>query len=341
MPDAAPDAEAQSRAGREARDWLVRLTSGEVSAEDLEKFRIWQAQSPGHARAFDRERSFWQQLQALNANAPAPATLQTALAASSLHAHRGLNRRAVLAGGLAAGVAGAMAAPRLIRWWHSDFATGVGEMADLALPDGSVVALNTDSAVSIRFTPDLRQVTLLRGEAEFRVSAAGDAPMAIAGPDTGLDVAALGGISRSAGGVFSVALHEGMVRVAVAQGQARVTSGGGSQTGWDSESVTLLPAQATSYGAGTAPLPASDIDPEMVFAWRNGRIILEGRRFDDAIRELGRYLPERIVLGPGVNPAIPVSAVFSTTAPRQAVDALAKTQGLSVHRIPHVMLLIS
>src|SRR5690606_5415814 len=43
-------------------------------------------------------------------------------------------------------------------------ATGVGEQRRIDLPDGSLVTLNTDSAVDIAYTGSLRQIVLRAGE---------------------------------------------------------------------------------------------------------------------------------------------------------------------------------
>ena len=60
-----------------------------------------------------------------------------------------------------------------------------------------------------------------------------------------------------------------------------------------------------------------------------------------AVAELGRYVPERIVLGPAVASDLPVSAIFSTREALSAVQALAKTQGLTARRIPGVAIIIA
>jgi transmembrane sensor len=105
--------------------------------------------------------------------------------------------------------------------------------------------------------------------------------------------------------------------------------------------VELVASEQTSYVAGERPSPASAVDTEIAMAWRTGRVIFERRPFSAAIAELGRYLPERIVLGPGIRPNVPVSAIFSTREAFDAVRALAKTQGLVVRRVPGLMIFIT
>lgn len=317
-----PHADSQRRIALEARDWIVRLSSGAAGAEDLARFRAWRDAAPAHARAFARERAFWQDLGGLDAvleRAPDGAT-------DTGPARRLLDRRGVLLGGgalAAASVAGAVMVPKWLLWQQADAITGIGEMVEFDLPDGSRAALNTDSAIALDFTAEARQVTLLRGEAEFWVRPAAQP----------FRVAALGGSAQALGTVFSVRLAGDLATVAVARGAVRVSDGAAA--------VDLGAAQQTSYGPEAPPLAPVAIDRDIAFAWRGGRIIFEGKPLGQALDELGRYLPERIVMAPGVDAAVPVSAVFSTAEALPAVQALARTQGRSARRIPGVMILIA
>jgi transmembrane sensor len=323
QPDQSPD----RRIAMDARDWIVRLTSGNVAEADLQRFRAWRAQSPRHRRAFERERMFWQELQVLDGGLPALAAAPP---------RRRIGRRAFLAGGGAAVAASAamVAMPRLLLWRDADYATAIGEQAEIALPDGSVASLNTDSAIAVDFTRQLRLVTLLKGEAEFRVA-----------PDqTSLfRVAALGGNSDALGTAFSVQAIGGLATITVREGRVRVT-GPADPTSLDGPSaahIDLIADEQTSYLSGEVPSPAAAVDTDMVMAWRQGRVIFEGRPFSAALAELGRYLPERIVVAPGIAADVPVSAIFSTRHAFDAVQALAKTQGLAARRVPGLVIIIS
>ncbi|TWG97296.1 FecR family protein [Mesorhizobium sp. J18] len=320
------------RIALEARDWIVRLTSGHVSDGDLHRFKVWRDLSTEHKRAFERERVFWQQLQVLDGKSDGMPPLWR-----PPQQRRGLiGRRGFLIGGGAAAAATAaiMATPRLQLLWNADFATAVGEQAEIPLPDGSVATLNTDSAIAMDFSPPLRLVRLLKGEAEFKVRP---------DPSSLFRVATLGGNSDALSTTFSVKSIEDVATITVQEGHVHVT---GSAAPTDlteimADKVELVANQQTSYVAGKRPLPASVVDADVVMAWRNGRVIFEGRPFSAAIAELGRYVPERIVLGPGASPNVPVSAIFSVRDALDAVQALAKTQGLVARRIPGVMILIT
>ncbi|MFC7397825.1 FecR family protein [Chelatococcus sp. GCM10030263] len=315
----------------DARDWIVRLTSGNVSEAELQRFKAWRDRSPEHKRAFERERVFWQQLQVLDGESDGMPPVRPPQQRRGLIGRRGF----LIGGGAAATAAAAMIAmPRLQLLWNADFTTAVGQQAEIPLPDGSVAMLNTDSAIAVDFTPRLRLVTLLKGEAEFRVR-----------PDSSslFRVAALGGNSDALGTTFAVKAIENLATVTVQEGHVRV-AGPAAPTDLDETlagKVELVANEQTSYVTGEPPLPASAVDTDVVLAWRSGRVIFEGKSFSAAVAELGRYVPERIVLGPGARPDVPVSAIFSTKDALDAVQALAKTQGLVARRIPGVMILIT
>jgi len=46
--------------GRTARDWIVRLSSGEMTDGDMRRLKGWLAESGVHRVVFEKERRFWQ-----------------------------------------------------------------------------------------------------------------------------------------------------------------------------------------------------------------------------------------------------------------------------------------
>lgn len=332
MKESGPNPPIDRRIALEARDWIVRLTSGNIDDVELERFKAWRDCSAAHRQAFEQERVFWQQLQVLDGQSdgmppfPAPVREQVSL----------LGRRGFLVGGgaIAAATAGVLLYPRVELLWKADFSTAVGEVTDFTLPDGSVALLNTDSAIAVNYMSNLRLVELLKGEAEFKVNA---------DPTVPFRVAALGGNSDTLGTTFSVSAIDGLATVIVTEGNVRVygPASPSSMPGSDATGVSLEAAEQTTYLSGEPPLDPTPADTEVSLAWRKGRIIFEGRPFGSAMTELERYVPERIVLRPGIRGDVPVSAIFSTREAVLAVAALAKTQGLTARRIPGVMILVS
>jgi transmembrane sensor len=332
MDESKKEAGIDRRVAMDARDWIVRLTSGEVSAEDLERFKDWRDAAPEHQFAFERERLFWRQLRALDRrheDVPSFRPLQSESA--------GVSRRTLILGG--GGVAAtaaitALSMPGIILWRRATYSTAVGESAEYILPDGSIASLNTASAIAVDFIPELRLVELLKGEAEFRVKP---------GPPSRFRVAALGGNSDATNAVFSVRATDGVAIVTVSEGRVRVAGPADSRDLRENETgaVDLTGDQQTQYLRGDRPQTPTAVDVDAVLAWRAGRIVFEGRPFASAIAELGRYVSERIVVTTRAYDGVPVSAIFKTKDALSAVEALARTQNLSTHRIPGLLIVIS
>jgi transmembrane sensor len=59
MDEADKNADDDRGVALDARDWIVRLTSGNVSDAELTRFKAWRERSPQHRLAFERERAFW------------------------------------------------------------------------------------------------------------------------------------------------------------------------------------------------------------------------------------------------------------------------------------------
>lgn len=315
-----------NRASKDARDWVVRLSSGNVSDAELARFKTWRDASAENAKAFVRERTFWQQLSAVD---PRPERVQLPVPA------RSMGRRAFLLGGSAAAASIAIvAAPRLKLLWRTDYRTAAGEQSDVTLPDGTRVTLNTDSALALRFRPDLRLVELLQGEALFDVKTSGDTPF---------QVAALDGTTDVVGGTLAVRALDDETTVTVSEGEALVSSPSFDDHAQRSHvgGISVKANQQVRYIRGHAPAVAASVDIQQALAWRSGRVIFDGRPFADAIAELGRYVPERIVLADRSHRHDPVSAVFSVRQAGDAIAALAETQGLTARRIPGVMIIVS
>jgi transmembrane sensor len=328
MDDEHRDAEPH-RIALDARDWLVRLTSGHVSDAELAAFHAWRDCRPEHRDAFERERIFWQQLQSVSLPASVSAPRQVL--------RRPLGRRTFLAGGAAAAAAatGLMAGPRAYRQWMADFAAPIGEQAQLELPDGSGATLNSGSSLRVLYGPDLRLVALTEGEAEFSVRAAPDlAPFRLA---------MLGGNTQTDGGRFSARIDGSTATVTVSDHEAVVFGPADARApiGNYGNRVRIGRNQQTTYRDGGVPQAPAEADMELVLAWRENRIVLEGTAFSAAVREVGRYLGEPVLLRPGLNPDLPVSGVFSTREPFAALAALARTQGASVRRIPGIAIIVA
>src|SRR5262249_15172598 len=117
----------------EARRWVVRMRSGNVTPVDLDALTRWRDTSPAHRRALSEATAQWDTLRLL---------AKASVASGGLGARRGrsafgspMTRRAWLGGAMAASVGGAVylaARPPLDLWpslaeLRADYRTAVGE----------------------------------------------------------------------------------------------------------------------------------------------------------------------------------------------------------------------
>ncbi len=313
-----------------AREWIVLLASGRVTEDEMSRFKHWIAESPAHRAAFDKERTFWQQLEQLK-GAGSEWGGEPRRTASDPGTPPRRTRRAIFAGGVAAAcIALAVLYQDIRLFLLADHRTAVGEQRVVTLPDGGIVRLNTDTAIAVTYREQERRIDLLRGEALFEVMPDRQKPFR---------VFAQGGVTHAVGTAFVVQANEQKTRVAVTEGivDVAVIDSGDRQSG---PSIAVRKDQQTSYRSGATPKIVQDSDSHAVTAWTRGAIVIQGEPFAEAMAELDRYRPGRIVVLADVSRTQPVSGRFLLTGIDDALTALASTQGLSVIRVTNYLVLI-
>jgi transmembrane sensor len=300
------------------------LISGEMKTSDAEAFKRWRAKSPAHEAAF-AEAIRYQRLvsKAIHARRATSAT-----PAPFVPARRGaaVGRRAVLAsgGGLAAAAAAtcAIVRPPAALWpslaeLMSDYRTGTGQRRDLVPAAGVSVALNTQTAVSLRgfdsASPGLR---LVSGEAGLTVDRLDRSTFVVAA-GAGRTLAQRASFDvRHDGDEVCVTCFDGLVDVEHPEGKRRLTAG---------EDLRY------AHGRLGAPTPA---DTTSAGAWRRGLLIFRKTPLHQVVDELNRYRPGRIVLLDGPLGRRPVYAVFKIQDLGGAVEQIRQLTGAQETALP-------
>lgn len=158
MPEGSPD--------EQALYWLTLMTSGEADEASRQAFNHWLNASPAHQSAWNGAQCLWRDITKLDA-ADLIAADRSAKPSSMLGNLPEQRRRFRPA---ALGVAACVLLSALL--WMSDldvyladYRTAIGGSQRLTLADGSIVQLNTGTAISIDYTSDMRRLTLHGGEA--------------------------------------------------------------------------------------------------------------------------------------------------------------------------------
>jgi len=284
----------------EAADWAARLDRGPLAAEQEAQFRDWLSADVRCAGAFGRIRAVALSTERARALGPDfdPAVFEPAPA-----------RRYVLQ------IGGAIAATALIGMggaWQmlrlrGRFSTGKGETKVVALKDGSVVTLNTDSEMLVRYTDELRSVELIRGEALFDVAKNRARPFVVVAGDTNVRVVGTSfSVRRLEAAPIQVLVREGIVEVfkpsAVGAHPVRITAN------------TMAVAQTDPAAAIAAmPVPLAQVHRQM--AWQKGQIAFEGETLAQAAAEFARYSDTRIVIDDPALAKEEIAGLFKATDP--------------------------
>jgi transmembrane sensor len=194
-----------------------------------------------------------------------------------------------------------------------DYATRHGEQRSLQLPDNTVVWLDSDSAVAIRFDRRRRSVEVTRGQAYFQVAKDAKRPFGVR--IDGLWV-------EDIGTAFDVYRQGDGATISVAEGQVQVWHvPPATSTGWfglDRRPFTPQGQPIVSLSAGRqARIAASGrveaqgaVDVQQVTAWTQGNIVFENQPIAAVAAQFNRYNNLQISVGDPHVGALPISGTF-------------------------------
>lgn len=303
----------------EAIDWVVRLGSGSATADDHAAFDEWRGRSPAHEAAAAEAASILEDIAntrtageyreigaAIRDPLPPPST-------------RRINRRTVLTGGVAAAAAigitssGVFGPPSGLL---SDYATGVGGHERIVLGDGSVVWLNTATALSLDFSARERRLTLHAGEALFEVAKDQRRPFIVM---SGY------GEARAVGTVYSVRQRGPVNDVVVTEGIVEVRNG--------RQTVRLSAGQQVAYGDGIQSAVRL-VDGQSATAWSRGKLIFNRRPLAEVADELERYQLGKVVVRDERLKSLEVTGVFDLGDTKTLLRTISGTLNIPIIRLP-------
>jgi len=314
----------------QALAWFARLQADDVSDDVRRQFEIWYHADPRHAEAYDKSRKLWSLLQQpaervqqrLQADAAQfkTETFSTgrALGVGRLQSSasgRNLLRFASACLGLLLLVAG-WRLPEHWQNWRSDYHTAAGQQLSIELEDGSRLTLNTDTALAVRYSDNLREIELLRGEAYFEVAPNKQRPFVVDGGQA---------TARAVGTAYSVRKQADELRVVVSEGTVEVDA--------DSAKALVHAAEQAEYRQGRLQAVAR-LDNDDALAWRRRQTVFHRQPLTQVLEEINRYRSGRIV---AVNPRLAervVNGVFNNADPDAVLAALTTTLQAKALRMP-------
>jgi transmembrane sensor len=149
------------------------------------------------------------------------------------------------------------------------------------LPDGSVLHLNTDSAVTVRYSRTERLVSLDRGQALFEVAHQDQRRLRVQTDRAGV---------VAVGTQFDVYRKSGTTTVTVVEGSVEVYSGGAPPPPGGEPSVRLNPGDQLNVGDRIGAL--RHVDAHAAVAWLQRQIAFEDEPLGEVAAEFNRYGPD-------------------------------------------------
>lgn len=298
----------------QALDWLLRLQQTPADEALRAQFVQWCEADSANAKAYRKAERVWQltgQLApATAAHWPAPATPVATL-------HRPVGRPRRVRRWVGAAIAACLMvalAPTLLLGWQADYRTASGETRDVTLSDGSVVQLDSDSAIAVDFSSTRRDVRLLSGQAFFKVMPDKHKPFQVRAKAMQVTVT---------GTAFNVDLDRDNMSVAVQSGSVNVED-------WQAGRVlaNLVPGQRLTYRNGQTDL--ADFVLSQAAPWRQGQLIADDLPISEVVAQIRRYVPAIIVLGDAGLGAQRVTGVYDLRKPQAALQAVLQPSGAKV-----------
>lgn len=311
----------------QAARWVMRADASPLTSQEQTELDAWLATDPRHRGAYVRARARWMDLERFDALA---ANLEVTAEAAAPPLPTRMGRRFFLAAA-AAGTAVCIGALTWRNWREDVYASNVGEVRRIALPDRSTLLLNTASEVRIAFDEIRRQVVLSRGEALFEVARDLSRPFLVQAGTVLVRAVAAVFLVRVFGERTEVTVKEGMVEVAGHQGA--MTRMFATQKPQELEAIRTLTAnQQLAASSSLTPRIASVTSEEMrrQLAWREGMVIFDGQPLREAVEEVNRYNQRKIRVANAVLAGRPVVGMFRANDIESFAQATAAALGARV-----------
>jgi len=340
---------------RAAAEWVVRRQNGLTEAEEKE-FENWLKGAQQRSTFFAEMEETSQMLDQLRK--PARAGEAATADFRAIPGRRRADGRSQTWWLSMAGLAAAAAVLVAIKWRQAPtgpdyaqvLATDVGELRRFALPDGSVIHLNTDSSARVNFNERERRVELSRGEAFFSVAPQPRQPFWVEA----------GAVSvRAVGTAFNVRLKSQSVEVVVKEGKVSVDQsppGAVAAASMPRSAPAEIPSRSKLVAAGekaivslakapdgaeqaivVAELASPQIENALV--WQTRRLEFSGTPLSEVVAEFNRYNRHQLVIADEALGSQSFGGAFAPERWDALVEILEQGFGVSAERNGQVITL--
>jgi transmembrane sensor len=340
------NAEIREAIAEQASEWFIENRSGILDGEASASFMAWLRTSPVHVEVYLRIAALAPDFEAaakvttipletLLARAQADNVRSLDLQVPTRPADRARSRRSRHWSLAAAAAAVIVFVASATIWSMRDgerfglsrtYRTAYGEQRVQPLPDGSVLHLNVDSEVTVRYTRGERVVNVDRGQALFEVAQQGARRFRVQAGPAGI---------IAVGTQFDVYSHPGAVRITVIEGTVAVFAGPSPPV-----SADRLKTNSVRLSAGDQ-LDVSDrigaprhVDARAAVAWLQRQIVFDDQPLGEVAAEFNRYGRIPVEVEDEALRALPISGAFDAFDTDSFAAFLAKLDGMVVQRMP-------
>jgi transmembrane sensor len=329
----------------QAGDWFVAHRAGSLDAAESRAFEAWLTASPLHVEEYLGVAQIARHLPAAAADPDMPLEaildrIRTAEAGSveelapSSKLPVATQRRPLIAPRWRFAAVGATLAliAGTFLWWYGDraavpvlYATRHGELKTVRLADNSLLRLNTDTRLTVRYSRALRLVELDHGQAFFEVVHESGRPFW---------VIAWAAAVTAVGTQFDVYRQSASTLVTVALGQVRVTTAPAATSAGSRASLRVSAGEQVRVSAGELPAIATPADITSYTAWLHRQMVFEQEPLAAVAAEFNRYSALPIDIETPTLRTLLISGVFATDDPETFIAFLRTLDGVSVETTP-------
>lgn len=225
------------------------------------------------------------------------------------------------------------------------YQTDIGESNTINLPDNSIMVLNTNSFVQVKYTQHARIIELQRGEIHIDVAHDISRPLSVI---TGEKVI------QAVGTAFNVEIHDEQVELIVTEGKVLVAHKNPIYNHVDIEKMAhKLPNNSMAISKGEKVelnvtgkvqeevIKLNEIEIAANLSWRQGNLIFRGESLVDAMAEISRYTNIAFELADDQKlKQVKVAGLFKTGDVTGLLDVLTRNFNISYEKVTEDKILL-
>lgn len=301
--------------------WYIRLTSEEASAADKQAWATWLNQSRQNEIAWEEIKSTLGKFQSIPSGI-GMSVLGRGLNKVDLSKRATLKHFAVFAA--VALPTGLLLKDRLMRDFYYDYTTNVGERKQVRLDDGTMLALNTNSAVTVSMSSTQRVITLHQGEMLITTGhlIGFDSPLSIETPD---------GNIVPIGTRFNVRKFDRFTRISLFEGKLKITP--------KHNEIQFYMGASDEVDMYTMDIIENKTANKSSDAWLSGYLEVNNLSLKALIEELARYQHGLLVCHPDVQD-IKISGAYSLDDIQASLDVLSQSFPIRIQRATRFLTMV-